>query len=62
MPKIHTLEIGRSVHQKPGEYCCTYLNGHRIAGGKPWGGFIAEKTIKISDADLREALANAGAE
>lgn len=59
MGKIHVLEIGRSVHQKPGEYCCTYLNDRRISGGKPWGGFIAERTIKISAEDLREALANA---
>jgi len=62
MSNVHTIEIGRSIHQKPGDYCCTYLNDQRIHGGKPWGGFIAERTIKISDNELRAILSSASAE
>lgn len=59
MARIHKLEIGRSVHARPGSVGIIYLNDHRIVGGKPWGGFIAERTYTISDADLREAMRQA---
>lgn len=59
MPKVHKLEIGNSVHSKDGGMGVMYLNDIRIAGGKPWGGFVAAKTYRISDADLREAMRHA---
>jgi hypothetical protein len=57
--KTHKLEVGHSVHGKPGEIGIVYLNNYRIRGGKPWGGFVAERTYEISDADLREAMRHA---
>ena len=35
---------------------CIYLNDHRIAGGKPWGGGTTTAKWSVSLADLRRAL------
>lgn len=35
-----------------GKVHCLYLNNHRIAGGKPWGGGYNERVFK--DVTLRE--------
>lgn len=54
--RTHKLEIGRGVHDKPGALGIVYLNDFRISGGKPWGGFVAEKTYTFSDDDLKDAI------
>lgn len=35
---------------------CVYLNGYRVAGGKPWAGGKTIRTWKVSRRDLIEAM------
>ena len=35
---------------------CVYLNNHRVAGGKPWGGGKISASWRISLKDLQAAL------
>jgi len=35
---------------------CVYLNDHRIAGGKPWGGSSRMRTFQITLKDLTDAI------
>lgn len=35
---------------------CVYLNDHRIAGGKPWGGATDQAEWRVSVKELRSAL------
>jgi hypothetical protein len=35
---------------------CVYLNDHRIAGGKPWGGGATTKRWRLTVRDLARAI------
>lgn len=39
-----------------GRIHCVYLNGHRVAGGKPWGGGDTAAQWKVSLKDLASAI------
>lgn len=39
-----------------GKLHCVYLNNHRIAGGKPWGGGETAATFKVSSNEIAKAI------
>lgn len=49
-----TLQM--KVVQWNGRLHCVYLNDHRIAGGKPWGGGTVIKSFTVETKDVFAAL------